>query len=94
MPAPAPLARIRAELRALPSLNPSWPTDAILLLADACREAAIHCEIGGQRAAAEALGDIAARARALAPIFAPALATPQAEQLALTEAAIRHGDGA
>ena len=88
MSAPAPLARIRAELRALPAQNPRWPSDALLLLADAATEAAIHCEIGGQRAAADALVDIAALARSHAPIFAPAL-PDTAAQLAQTEAALR-----
>ena len=83
---PAPLARIRAELRALPAQNPRWPSDAILLLRDALREAAIHCEIGGQRTAAAALQDIADDAQSLAPIFAPA---DTAAQLAQTEAALR-----
>lgn len=87
MMAPAPLARIRSALRALPSQNPAWPSDALMLLADAAREAAIHCEIGGQTSAAATLADIAEQARALAPLFAPA--TSPAEQLALAELSLR-----
>ncbi len=88
MQAPAILAAIRNELRALPSQNPGWPSDAILLLRDALREAALHLRLAGDPAAANVLSDIAKDAQALAPIFAPALDT-RAAQLADTEAALR-----
>jgi hypothetical protein len=88
MQAPAPLARIRTELRALPTQNPGWPSDALLLLRDALREAAIYADSAGQRGVAQALQDIADDAQALAPIFAPAL-EGRAAQLAQTEAALR-----
>jgi hypothetical protein len=88
MQAPATLARIRTELRALPAQNPGWPSDAILLLRDALREAAIYADTAGHRGVAQALQDIADDAQALAPIFAPALDT-RAAQLADTEAALR-----
>jgi hypothetical protein len=88
MQAPATLARIRTELRALPTTNPGWPSDAILLLRDALREAAIYADTAGQRGVAQALQDIADDAQALAPIFAPAI-EGRAAQLAHTEAALR-----
>lgn len=95
MPAPPTLARIRDELRALPAKNAAWPSDAILLLRDALREAAIHAEVGGNAAAAAAFHEIGDAAQALAPIFAPTPALDhRAQQLALVEDAIRHGDTA
>lgn len=91
-PAPPILARIRAELRALPGRNPAYATEAILQLRDACREAALHCRIGHQHPAADALLDIADAAQALAPIFAPPMAA-EAASLARIEGALRR-DGA
>ncbi|UXQ89143.1 hypothetical protein [Synechococcus phage MinM1] len=93
--APPILARIRAALRALPATNPVYATDAILLLRDALREAAIHARIGGQHAAADALQDIATDAERLAPIFAPVApgTTTRAAELATIQAALRQ-DGA
>jgi hypothetical protein len=93
MAALPPLARIRAEMRALMAKNPAWPSDAILSLGDACREAALHCAAGPEPHSAAAFHDIADMAQVLAAIFAPAL-DQRAEQLALTETALRHGDSA
>lgn len=94
MPAPPTLARIRDELRALPAKNPAWASDAILLLRDAVREAATHCTGAGLRDTADGFAAIATAAEALAPIFAPAELDHRAQQLALVEDAIRHGDTA
>lgn len=94
-PSPPILARIRAELRALPAANPAYPTDAFLLLRDALREGAVHCSIGGQQPAADALNDIADAAERLAPIFAPVAPHSAAREaeLATIQAALRQ-DGA
>ena len=74
----------------MPGRNPHWQSDALLLLRDACREAAQHCASSPQPEAAAALHDIAEAAQALAPIFAPALDQRQ-QQLAAIEHAVRHG---
>jgi hypothetical protein len=78
MTPPPILAAIRARFAEFLRLNPDYRPDAALLTAEWVREAAIHFDACGARAAAEvhiALADdlraFANRAEALAPILAP-----------------------
>lgn len=93
-PCPAPLDRIRAELRALPAKNPTHPTDALLLLRDAVREGAIYNRIAGQHAVADALMEIADDAERLARVFAPADMAARDAELATIQTALRADGGA
>jgi hypothetical protein len=76
-PLPPLLARAAEALRALPTDNPGWASDALLILAGALNEAAAHLEIhhacaaaDGARAVQRQCHALRDRARALAPIFA------------------------
>jgi hypothetical protein len=78
MTPPPILAAIRARFHSFLRLNPDFRPDAALLFADWVREAAIHLDVVGARAAseihialAEDLRTFAGRAEALAPILAP-----------------------
>lgn len=77
-PLPPLLARARDRLRALPAANPRWGSDALLIAAEAFAEAALQFEVqrhvpaaDGCTALAEELRKLEARARGLAPVFAP-----------------------
>lgn len=77
-PMPPRFAVLLARLRALPTDNPRFACDALLIAADWCRDAAVHHEIARQPEAADAqlrfaaeLRAVEARARTLAPVFAP-----------------------
>lgn len=75
---PPMLARAVAALRAVPVDNPHWGSDALLILAGAWNEAAIHYDTHYLSNPADAARNLAAlcrekaeQARALAPVFAP-----------------------
>lgn len=85
-PTPPILAALMDRLRALPADNPNYGADALLIAADWCTAAAVHHEMAMQAAAADAQQDMArlfrvaaARARALAPVFAPPAPAQDAE---------------
>lgn len=69
---------LRRELRALPARNPAYPSDALLIFADALARGADALALDGRGPAAELLRDIAKQARALAPVFAPPTPSPAA----------------